>query len=450
MRKTNILDTSIKCTERELYETKEQKKEQKGMIAVIIVVMLAARILAGEAKPEDSDEKEPEEKQQKVIVEQEEARQEEAVEQENAGQQQTVVTQKPVVQEPALPEQEPLPAVNESDNEQAETVQTPQIGLQAGETSGQYGELLAPILTAWQSGNMESINSLISQKAYHDMAAMLGEGQSYYYGQYDAEGKRSGIGVGVYLADVNCYGAKTPFYYIGEWKNGMRDGQGDWVYHGKYSAAVSGQSYDGTLFFEEIGDYKCGWSADLPEGSMIYSAGRSNEIMWDGDEWTPPSSENYTESTVMEGIVAHGKYDKEQRVTTVRIDEMGNNDVDVYEFSYTEGKINVFEVYDADHIFHSGDDEMSSWWDCGAVAYFSNAVDELGELESYESCDYAVGRDTYTYHDSLSEGIEGISGILYDEEQINYTFGIPGFADISRAEDATSFVWSRSGNGYNN
>lgn len=438
MRKTNILDTSIKCTEREHYETKEQKKEQKGMIAVIIVVMLAARILAGEAKPEDSDEKEPEEEQQKVIVEQEEARQEEAVEQENAGQQQTVVTQKPVVQEPALPEQEPLPAVNEFDNEQAETVQTPQIGLQAGETSGQYGELLAPILTAWQSGNMESINSLISQMAYHDMAAMPGEGQSYYYGQYDAEGKRSGIGVGVYLADVNCYGAKTPFYYIGEWKNGMRDGQGDWVYHGKYSAAVSGQSYDGTLFFEEIGDYKCGWSAGLPEGSVIYSAGRSNEIMWDGDEWDPPSSESHVLSIVMEGTVVHGRYNKEQRVTLGEVDEQGNNYVDVYEFSYTDGQMNIRKVYDEDYEFYN-DDEIDLYVGYGSSVHYLNA----GGWESYDGTYYAVGTCQFSHP-------EGIGEILYDSELLSYTFGIPGFADISRAEDATSFVWSRSGNGYNN
>lgn len=58
---------------------------------------------------------------------------------------------------------------------------------------------LKQVLEAWENGGIHEVVVLTNQsKLYHELKESITEGESFYYGEYDNEGKRSGIGVAAY------------------------------------------------------------------------------------------------------------------------------------------------------------------------------------------------------------------------------------------------------------
>ena len=118
--------------------------------------------------------------------------------------------------------------------------------LQEEKEEKKYEELLQPLLEAYQKGDIEALHSQFVKKEYADMAQTLEAGESYYYGAYDANGKRDGEGVAIYAIGSE----KTPFVYAGDWDKDIRSGQAWWV--------------------RETGYYDCTFARDKPSGSGKY------------------------------------------------------------------------------------------------------------------------------------------------------------------------------------
>lgn len=112
-------------------------------------------------------------------------------------------------------------------------------------------EQLRDMMAYWADNNQKAINDLVYLEHYVAMSYSLkGTNNFYYYGDKDGNGRPNGKGIAVY-ADNR--------YYYGDWKDGVRSGQGTfWHFH---------------IHFEENKDdiytghqYTGGWANDLPEG----------------------------------------------------------------------------------------------------------------------------------------------------------------------------------------
>ena len=189
---------------------------------------------------------------------------------------------------------------------------------EAAERAKEYEVLLKPVLETWQSGDMEEVKRLIRQDEYNQMAETLGEGESYYCGEYDENGEQSGVGVGVYKVH-DYYAGDIPFYYIGEWKNDVREGQADWIYS-------IDEGYGGV--------YQCVWINDFPEGDVIctYDIDQTVEL----DSW-PVSYE-------MKGNLTHGLYNTKTDTTIWRSGEVTTDT-----YTYNKGYFDVlYKIDDPD------------------------------------------------------------------------------------------------------
>ena len=196
--------------------------------------------------------------------------------------------------------------------------------------------LLRPVLEAWQNGDMEEVKRLIRQDEYNQMAETLGDGESYYYGEYDESGERSGVGVGVYKVH-DFYEGDIPFYYIGEWKGGVREGQADWI-------------YGRDVWGRKGGAYRCEWINDFPEGEVF--------CIYDSDTVRPERDEVIY--TYTKGNVTHGLYnvntfsfiDREEELITLTL-------------TYNKGYINVLyadnETPEAPYVVVEFTDEGDHW-----------------------------------------------------------------------------------------
>ncbi|MCM1135663.1 MAG: hypothetical protein NC400_08825 [Clostridium sp.] len=112
-------------------------------------------------------------------------------------------------------------------------------------------EQLRDMMAYWADNNQKAINDLVYLDHYVAMSYSLrGTNNFYYYGDKDGNGRPNGKGIAVY-ADNR--------YYYGDWKNGVRSGQGTfWHFH---------------IHFEKNTDdlytahqYTGGWANDLPDG----------------------------------------------------------------------------------------------------------------------------------------------------------------------------------------
>lgn len=138
-------------------------------------------------------------------------------------------------------------------------------------------EMLAEMMDYWSKGNIEAVEDLSGLAHYRAMSASLkSPSYFYYYGERNADGKPEGKGIAVYGSDQ---------YYYGDWKNGMREGDGMWIrmyYEGGFTVAgvntflnsekntdatrkASGFSVepDPALISHR---YRGSWSMDLPNG----------------------------------------------------------------------------------------------------------------------------------------------------------------------------------------
>lgn len=82
-------------------------------------------------------------------------------------------------------------------------------------------EMLAEMMDYWSKGNMAAVEDLSGLAHYRAMSATLNDPSCfYYYGDRNTDGKPEGKGIAVYGSDQ---------YYYGDWKNGMREGDGMWI-----------------------------------------------------------------------------------------------------------------------------------------------------------------------------------------------------------------------------
>lgn len=112
-----------------------------------------------------------------------------------------------------------------------------------------YASLLSAMQELIIAEDYEQANELIQQQEYQDMIASLQEDESYYCGEYDQNGKRSGTGIAVYVGNDGAY------FYYGSWSGGERNGQG-------LALTTFSLDHPAALY----GLYTGEWANDLPNG----------------------------------------------------------------------------------------------------------------------------------------------------------------------------------------
>ncbi|MGN1314807.1 MAG: hypothetical protein ACI4VG_07335 [Lachnospiraceae bacterium] len=112
---------------------------------------------------------------------------------------------------------------------------------------------LKELFEFWDAYKMEAVHDLLRLDRIKEISAELkGTNKFYYYGSVDSLGRPSGKGLAV-------YGNNT--YYCGEWKEGLRSGQGMWLQLALYDETNEAQN---TGILEHM--YNGRWSRDLPNG----------------------------------------------------------------------------------------------------------------------------------------------------------------------------------------
>ncbi len=150
----------------------------------------------------------------------------------------------------------------------------------------------------WNDGNLDAVSDLAHLERFEIMSFSLsGTKDFYYYGDKNEDGIPEGKGLALYANDQ---------YYFGEWKSGLRCGQGMWIsFYPNYSDnVVLKHQYSG----EFIGD--------LPNGSgqehIDYIQSRMN------------SSDLYIQNAI--GSFKNGFYDGNMYIITL------NNDLQTKEW----------------------------------------------------------------------------------------------------------------------
>lgn len=112
---------------------------------------------------------------------------------------------------------------------------------------------LKELFEFWDAYKMEAVNDLLRLERIREISKELnGTNRFYYYGSVDSLGRPSGKGLAV-------YGNNT--YYCGEWKEGLRSGQGMWLQIAIYDETNKIQNRG---LLEHM--YNGKWSKDLPNG----------------------------------------------------------------------------------------------------------------------------------------------------------------------------------------
>ncbi len=112
-------------------------------------------------------------------------------------------------------------------------------------------EQLRDMMAYWADNNQKAINDLVYLDHYVAMSYSLkGTNNFHYYGDLDGNGKPDGKGIAVY-ADNR--------YYYGDWKGGVRSGQGTWIHFHIHFTKNTDDLYTAH-------QYTGSWANDLPDG----------------------------------------------------------------------------------------------------------------------------------------------------------------------------------------
>lgn len=111
-----------------------------------------------------------------------------------------------------------------------------------------YGSLLNEAQKLILAENYEQLNVLVQKQEYQDMIASLKDDESYYLGERDSAGRRSGKGIAVYKG---YYGE---YFYYGLWREDERSGYGQAIRPTPDDSAVPYKIFMGE------------WANDLPNG----------------------------------------------------------------------------------------------------------------------------------------------------------------------------------------
>lgn len=114
-------------------------------------------------------------------------------------------------------------------------------------TQSQLKEMMA----YWADNNQKALDDLANLERFMAMSwSLRGTNDCYYYGDKDANGLPNGRGIAVYRDNQ---------YYYGDWKNGLRSGNGTWIH---YHIHADKNKTD----FYTYHQYTGGWRDDLPSG----------------------------------------------------------------------------------------------------------------------------------------------------------------------------------------
>ena len=106
--------------------------------------------------------------------------------------------------------------------------------------------LLKPVAELFAAGKLDDVKDLIRTDEYISFADEVIGSASYYYGEKDDSGNRTGKGLAIY---------ENGYYYYGDYENNVRSGHGIWM-----RAVYAEASAIGSYIFE--GD----WKDDAPNG----------------------------------------------------------------------------------------------------------------------------------------------------------------------------------------
>lgn len=105
----------------------------------------------------------------------------------------------------------------------------------------------------WEAGNMKAVEDLAYLPRYRAASQKLnGSVKYYYFGDTDENNRPNGKGLALYADNQ---------YYYGEWKNGVRSGNGMWIKYYVYDQNVKAKD---SLYLQH--SYSGNWGNDLPNG----------------------------------------------------------------------------------------------------------------------------------------------------------------------------------------
>lgn len=110
---------------------------------------------------------------------------------------------------------------------------------------------LKEMMAYWADNNQKALDDLANLERFIAMSWQLkGSADFYYYGEKNDNGRPEGKGIAVYADNQ---------YYYGDWKDGVRSGNGTWIHYHIHQAE---EVKDICLYHQ----YSGGWADDLPDG----------------------------------------------------------------------------------------------------------------------------------------------------------------------------------------
>lgn len=128
-------------------------------------------------------------------------------------------------------------------------------------------EQLKEMQTYWKAGNQKALDDLANLDRFIAMSYQLrGTKEFFYYGDKNSNGLPEGKGIAVYADNQ---------YYYGDWKNGVREGEGFWRH---YHIHPTGKSNDIITYHQYSGEFK----NDLPDGEGSEHYDFKTELLKEG------------------------------------------------------------------------------------------------------------------------------------------------------------------------
>ena len=110
---------------------------------------------------------------------------------------------------------------------------------------------LKEMMTYWEDNNQKALDDLANLDRFIAMSWKLkGTSDFYYYGDTNGNGEPDGKGIAVYADNQ---------YYYGDWKDGVRSGNGTWMH---YHIHQDKNTKDLYTYHQYTGN----WKNDLPDG----------------------------------------------------------------------------------------------------------------------------------------------------------------------------------------